>query len=84
MSNIRRKIENAGRDRKLIKIKARKKDGTYTERVCEPYSFRRKSTGIIFYFYCKLRDDWRSLRLRNIFEVEILEEEFKPRISIVF
>jgi len=82
--SIREKIIKAGKNLNLIKIKSIKKDGTHTERICEPYSFRKRSTGIIFHFFCRLRNDWRSLRLQNIYEVEILEEKFKPREVVEF
>ncbi len=82
--SIKENIEKAGRERKLIRIKAKKIDGTHTERVCEPYSFRRTNTGIIFYFFCRLRNNWRSLRLNSIYQVEILEEKFEPREAVEF
>jgi len=68
----------------LIRLKAKKINGSYTERVCEPYSFREKKNGTIFHFFCRLRNDWRSLRLDNIFLVEILEEKYDPREIVEF
>ena len=82
--SIRQKIKNAGQNFNLIKIKAYKKDGSFTERICEPYSFREKSTGTIFHFFCLERNDWRSLRLKDIFDVKILSETFKPRVKVEF
>ena len=82
--SIRQKIIKAGQNVNLIKIKAYKKDGSYTERICEPYSFREKSTGIIFHFFCRERNDWRSLRLKDIFDVQILNEPFRPRVKVEF
>lgn len=82
--NIRQEIIKAGQKLNLIEIKAYKKDGSYTKRICEPYSFREKSTGTIFHFFCLERNDWRSLRLKDIFDVQILSETFKPRVKVEF
>jgi len=82
--SIRQKIINAGQNFNIIKIKAYKKDGSYTERICEPYSFREKSTGTIFHFFCLERNDWRSLRLKDIFDVQILSKPFRPRVKVEF
>jgi len=82
--SIRQKIINAGQNFNLIKIKAYKKDGSYTERICEPYSFRERSKGTIFHFFCLERNDWRSLRLKDIFDVQILSEPFRPRVKVEF
>jgi len=82
--SIRQKIINAGQNFKIIKIKAYKKDGSYTERICEPYSFRERSTGTIFHFFCLERNDWRSLRLKDIYDVQILSEPFRPRVKVEF
>ena len=82
--SIRQKIIKAGQNVNLIKIKAYKKDGSYTERICEPYSFREKSTGTIFHFFCHERNDWRSLRVKDIFDVQILSEHFRPRVKVEF
>lgn len=82
--SIREKIIKAGQNLKLVKIKAYKINGSYSERICEPYSFRERKTGTIFHFFCRLRNDWRSLRLEHIYEVEILEERFEPRTIVEF
>jgi predicted DNA-binding transcriptional regulator YafY len=82
--SIRQKIINAGQNFNIVKIKAYKKDGSYTERICEPYSFREKSTGTIFHLLCLERNDWRSLRLKDIFDVQILSEPFRPRVKVEF
>ena len=82
--SISQKIIKAGQNLNLIKIKAYKKDGSLTERICEPYSFREKSTGTIFHFFCLERNDWRSLRLKDIFDVQILSEPFRPRVKVEF
>ena len=82
--SIRQKIIKAGQNLNLIKIKAYKKDGSLTERICEAYSFREKSTGTIFHFFCLERNDWRSLRLKDIFDVQILSEHFRPRVKVEF
>lgn len=82
--NIKEKIIQAGQNLNLIRIKAYKKDGSYSERVCEPYSFRERKTGLIFHFFCHLRNDWRSLRLKSIIEVKILKEKFEPRTLVEF
>ena len=82
--SIREKITQAGRELKLIRVKASKIDGSITERTCEPYSIKTRGTGDIFHFYCLLRNGWRSLRLNLIFEVEILDEYYSPRVEVEF
>lgn len=82
--SIREKISDAGRQRKVIFIEGCKLNGEHTERKCEPYSIKQRNSGEQFHFFCLLRNEWRSLRLENIYTVEILDETFDPRVEVEF
>ncbi|WP_041282896.1 WYL domain-containing protein [Desulfofundulus kuznetsovii] len=72
-------IIQAGRERKLLWMRAREKDGSVEERVVEPYSFRPPGTYERFYCYDVRKQGTRQFYLRNILEVRKLDESFVPR-----
>lgn len=79
---IIRSIIEAGRQRRLLWVKAREADGSIEPRVVEPYSFRPKGTHERFFFWCRLRNGTRNFRLENIIEVKLLDEKYLPRFEV--
>jgi predicted DNA-binding transcriptional regulator YafY len=77
-------IEQAGRERKILWIKAREADGTVEPREVEPYSFRPKGTKERFLFYCLLHKGTRNFKIENIIEVHITDKTFVPRYDVEF
>ena len=49
---IIRTIKEAGRQRKVLWVRAMESDGLIEPRECEPYSFRPKGTEKRFFFHC--------------------------------
>jgi predicted DNA-binding transcriptional regulator YafY len=81
---IIRTIKEAGRQRKVLWIRAVEKNGTIEPRECEPYSFRPKGTEKRFYFHCYLRNAIRNFLVDNILEVRITDKTFVPRHPVEF
>lgn len=79
---IVRTIREAGRERKLLYIKAYEEDGTIEPRKVEPYSFRPQGTTERFYFYCLLHNGTRNFYVDKIIRVEKTNESFIPRWKI--
>jgi len=77
-------IMRAGRERKIVWIKAREVDGTIEPREVEPYSFRPKGSTERFFFYCLLHNGTRNFKLENIIEVRITDKMFLPRYAVEF
>ena len=77
-------IEQAGRERKILWIKASEADGTVEPREVEPYSFRPKGTKERFFCYCLLHNGTRNFKVKNIIEVRITEKTFVPRFEVEF
>ena len=77
-------IAKAGRERKLLWIRAQETDGTVEPREVEPYSFRPKGTTDRFFFYCLLHQGVRNFRIENIMEVRVTERAFVPRYPVEF
>jgi predicted DNA-binding transcriptional regulator YafY len=77
-------IVRAGRERKILWVKAFESDGTVEPREVEPYSFRPKGSTERFFFYCLLHKGTRNFKLANILEVRITEKTFVPRYDVEF
>lgn len=77
-------IVRAGRERKVLWIKAREDDGTIEPREVEPYSFRPKGTKERFYFYCLFHKGTRNFKVENIIDVRITDKVFVPRYDVEF
>ncbi|MFH1209308.1 MAG: WYL domain-containing protein [archaeon] len=77
-------IKESGRQKRLLYIKAREKDGSIEPREVEPYSFRHKKSGTLFYGWDVVKNQIRSFRVDRIIEVKITEKEFTPRFPIEF
>jgi len=71
-------IKDAGKNKKLLRIVYKKKDGEVTDRVVEPYEIRQGR----FFGYDTNKDSIREFIITGIIETEILEEEFEPRWEI--
>lgn len=82
--NILEIIIQAGRERKLLWMRAREKDGSIEERVVEPYSFRPVGTYERFYCYDVRKNGIRQFYLGNILEVKKLDQSFIPRWPVEF
>jgi predicted DNA-binding transcriptional regulator YafY len=85
---VEEKIRNAGNAHKLIEITARKKDGTVTRRVVEPYNYRalakrRGEEGDkLLICYDLAKQGYRSFSVDNILDVRVLDSLFEPREKI--
>lgn len=77
-------IKEAGRQRKVLWIRAKESDGTIEPRECEPYSFRPKGTEKKFFFHCYLHNAMRNFFVDNILEVRITEKTYIPRFPVEF
>lgn len=75
-------IRESGKKRKLLFIKAREADGSIEPREVEPYSFRIKKTGTLFYGWDVKKNAIRSFRVDRIIEVKITNKSFNPRFPI--
>lgn len=81
---IIRTIKEAGRQRKVLWIRAMESDGSIEPRECEPYSFRPEGTEKRFFFHCYLRNATRSFLVDNILEVRITDKTYVPRHEVEF
>ncbi len=72
-------IRRAGRQRRVLWIRAREADGTIEPREVEPYSFRPAGTTERFFCHCLLHDGTRSFRVDDLIEVSCTDRHFDPR-----
>lgn len=77
-------IARAGRERRILWVKARESDGTIDPREVEPYSFRPIGSTERFFFYCLLHNGTRNFKLDNIIEVRITDKTFVARYDVEF
>lgn len=68
-------IHEAGQKLKLLNINYRKKDGSITTRIVEPYSIR----GDKLYAYCTHSQGMRSFIVNNISSASLLDRGYSPR-----
>lgn len=66
-------IIQAGRERKLLWMRAREKDGSVEERIVEPYSFRPQGTYERFYCYDVRKQGTRQFYLYNTWRLGSLK-----------
>lgn len=71
-------IKEAGKNKKLLRMVYKKKNGEITDRTVESYEIR----GTRFFGYDVAKDEIREFIITGIIETEILEEEFEPRWEI--
>gem|GEM_PF-1642605 len=81
---IIRTIKEAGRQRKVLWIRAMESDSLIEPRECEPYSFRPKGTEERFFFHCYLHNGTRNFLVDNILEVRITDKTYVPRYEVEF
>ena len=77
-------IQAAGRQRRVLWIRAVERDGSIEPRECEPYSFRPKGTHEKFFFHCYLHNGTRNFAVDKILEVRITDRSFIPRYEVEF
>lgn len=77
-------IKEAGRQRKVLWIRAMESDGTIEPRECEPYSFRPEGTERKFFFYCYLHNAMRNFFVDKILDVRITDKTYVPRFPVEF
>lgn len=70
-------LTEAGRKRVMVRMKY---DGQV--RLVEPYSFRDKSTGRLFYGWCSIHSRIHSFRLEKIEELEYTNIAYQPRWEV--
>lgn len=68
---------DGGRKNRLVQITY---DGV--TRLVEPYSFREKSTGRLFYGWCSIHQKIHSFKPEKIAAIEITNQVFAPRWEI--
>ncbi len=76
-SNVIQMIHEAGRKMMLLQITY---DGI--SRLVEPYSFREKTTGRLFYGFCSIHQRIHSFRPERVTQCEITKHPFSPRWEI--
>lgn len=77
MSTKMSMLSEAGKRRLMVKMKY---DGQ--ERLVEPYSFRDKSTGRLFYGWCSIHSKIHSFRLDKIETLEYTDIAYSPRWEV--
>jgi len=77
MATIIGMIVDAGRRQLVLQITY---DGT--TRLVEPYSFRERLTGRLFYGYCSVHGKIHSFRPEKISKCEVTNVQFAPRWEI--
>ncbi len=70
-------IHKAGRELKMLNITY---DGLSRE--VEPYSFREKSTGRLFYGFCSIHGRIHSFKPERMTHCEISQKSFNPRWEV--
>jgi hypothetical protein len=76
-ATIIKTITDAARNNRVLLIRY---DGM--SRLVEPYSFREKSTGRLFYGYCSIHSRIHSFKPEKIESIEITDQVFAPRWEI--
>ncbi len=77
VANVIQMIHEAGRKMLLLQLTY---DGV--ARLVEPYSFREKVSGRLFYGYCSIHARIHSFRPERITQCEITKHTFSPRWEI--
>ena len=75
-------IRRAGREHKVLWIRAYEANGSIEPREVEPYSFRPPGTTERFFFYCLLHKGTRNFLVDKIIEVRLTDKRFEPRWPI--
>ena len=70
-------LVDAGRKNRLVQITY---DGM--TRLVEPYSFREKSTGRLFYGWCSIHQRIHSFKPERISHIEMTNQVFAPRWEV--
>lgn len=72
-------IKQAGQALKVLEL-------TYegNTRLVEPYSFREKMTGRVFYGWCSIHAKIHSFRIEKIQQIRITDMNFSPRWAVEF
>ena len=76
-SSVIQLIHKAGREQKLLQITY---DGV--SRQVEPYSFREKASGRLFYGFCSIHSRVHSFKPERITHCEVTNITFSPRWEI--
>ena len=77
-------IQQAGKLKKTLWIRAYESNGSIEPKEVEPYSFRPKSTTEKFFFHCLLHNGTRNVVVDKIIEVHITENSYVPRYDVEF
>jgi len=75
---VKSKIKKAGNNKNLLKIWYTDKKGDSTMRLTEPYEIR----GDDYFGYCKLRNNIRRFKIKNINQANLSKKTYEPRWDI--